>query len=123
VVVCPNCGTRNDAGSRFCGECGADLRALGTASPSPPPQPQAPGIPSSWGSPVPMQPEQPKGRRVWLWVSVGIICAFLLCCCLPLVWASTVGEDDFIDIQTRVSDWLTEVAPTPTPRFNHTDQS
>jgi hypothetical protein len=108
------------------------LRALSTSTPPPlPPQtavqprPYAPGIPSNWGSPVEpkTQPEQRQGRRVWLWVSAGIIGAFLLCCCLPLVWASTVGEDEFIDIQTRVSDWMTEVAPTPTSDFNRTDES
>ena len=36
---------------------------------------------------------EPRGRRRWLWVVLGILGACLLLCVLVLVWANTIGSD------------------------------
>jgi hypothetical protein len=45
---------------------------------------------------------------------LGILAACLICCCVATIWASTSGEDTVNDWLTKLSDELTEVAPTPT---------
>jgi hypothetical protein len=127
VITCPNCGTENEPGDRFCRECGADLRALAATQPEaplpaqtnaaplfpPPPIPQPPG--QWYASPIAPLPAS-KPRRTWLWIVIGLLAACLLCCCVGGVYVSTSsGKARFDRVTTRVSDWLTEVAPTPTP--------
>lgn len=58
MIACPNCGWSNEEGSRFCENCGADLRSL--AQPSPPqgvaePTPAQPNL----GPAVPPPPVTP----------------------------------------------------------------
>jgi hypothetical protein len=127
VINCPNCGTKNPDGSRFCAECGADLRSLGAPRPDSESK-QTPSVPTQYAtagevterpawSPVPSPPPTaPQRRRTWLWVVLGIVGACILCCCLTLVWANTIGQGDVNNLLTRVSDELTNVAPTPTIR-------
>jgi hypothetical protein len=124
VILCPNCGTANEPGSRFCAECGADLRSLASTQPEPPLAPPPPtNVPYQPAAPQPggwqmasgPPPEPPKQRRVWLWIVVGVISACVLFCCGVTVWASTdPGADFFGDVGTRIADELTEAAPTPT---------
>jgi hypothetical protein len=64
VIKCPNCGTMNEPGSRFCFQCGTDIRNVAPEQPeqqpAPPPPlgfpsaPQPPGFPPS-GFPPPPQ--------------------------------------------------------------------
>lgn len=47
---CPSCGTSNEPGERFCGQCGASLLEA-TAPPSQTPSPQpSPALPSSFAA-------------------------------------------------------------------------
>jgi outer membrane protein OmpA-like peptidoglycan-associated protein len=42
---CPNCGTRADEGTRFCGKCGTNLGEAPAAAPTPSPAPSSPPAP------------------------------------------------------------------------------
>lgn len=67
---------------------------------------------AGWGTP----PESPKKRRVWLWIIVGLLIACVVCCIIPTIYFSTIGEDQFNDFATRISDFATETVQTPTSR-------
>ncbi|MFL5688631.1 MAG: adenylate/guanylate cyclase domain-containing protein, partial [Chloroflexota bacterium] len=41
AAVCPTCGTSNAPGVKFCGECGTDLRGAGATTPGPSDTPTA----------------------------------------------------------------------------------
>lgn len=133
MIKCPNCGVENEPGSRFCAECGTDLRSLTPSAPAAPlPPPEAPAPPTApsppWSySPPPtgsadLPPSDPNwrmasvggevpppktGRPRWLIITLGIIVAFLLCCCIFFVWAATAGED-------TVERWGTEISERAT---------
>jgi hypothetical protein len=54
-------------------------------------------------------PPEKKGRPKWLIIVLGIIVAFLLCCCGLLIYASTdSGEEFFNDLGTEVSERATQ---------------
>ena len=54
---CPNCGTRADEGTKFCGKCGTNLGEPLPASPAAPtPGPPAPPPPSPAAPPTPVRP-------------------------------------------------------------------
>jgi hypothetical protein len=53
---------------------------------------------------------EPKRRRGWLWVVVGLVAALLLCCCLFFVYINTIGEDWWHGIETRIAEEQTETA-------------
>jgi hypothetical protein len=52
-------------------------------------------------------PPEKSGRPKWLVITLGILVAFLLCCCIFLVWAATAGEG-------TVERWATEVSERAT---------
>ena len=53
MIVCPNCGSSNQPVSRFCENCGADLRSLaGSPPPQPPQQPPLDQPPPPFGAPA-----------------------------------------------------------------------
>ena len=124
MITCPNCGSQNENVSRFCGECGADLRSLRASasdSPSPPTSAfgntQSQSQPGNWQSTTGLPETPKKGRRVWLWIVIGILALCLAVCCGFGVWANTdSGRDTLSDWGTGIADYATEVAPTPTPR-------
>jgi len=126
VIVCPNCGTSNPAGSRFCANFGTALTIVSPepstvlpsaepttaprSSPAEPPiiragsdpsgvPPTAPEWRMSDAGPLP----KPRGRRRWLWITVGILGACLVLCLLGVVWANTIGKDVITDLSTRVA--------------------
>jgi hypothetical protein len=128
VIKCPNCGTENPDGSRFCAECGADLRSFGQTPPAGAP-PQAPPFQGAFdqasGAPTPipgwtpgptytLEPE--KRRRTWLWIVLGIVAGCIICCCVFTIWANTGGQSVIEDWGTRLADEIEEVSRTPTPR-------
>jgi hypothetical protein len=122
LATCPNCGTNNADGARFCQECGADLRSFGSEPTNPTSTPPygdyQESTPTPFGTPgwqVPIEPVPQKNGRGWLWAVVGILAGCLICCCVAGVWASTSGESTVNGWFTRVADELTEIAPSPTP--------
>jgi hypothetical protein len=151
VIKCPNCGVENEPGSRFCAECGTDLRSISPSQPSQPGSPFAPPSPPTppislpeppappaaqpptqptwsyspppsgepgqpiptppWAAPAPTPPPGREGRPKWLIAVLGVLVAFLLCCCVVAVYGSTSsGQDRFEDWGTRVSEWSTKQA-------------
>jgi hypothetical protein len=123
VSTCPNCGTVNDSGDRFCQECGADLSAIRTTVESadpgsnyPQPFPAANQPQMHWqGTTGGFAPPQ-KQRKTWLWIIIGLLAGCVVCCCIGVVLGNTsLGGNYFGDSMTRISDWLTQVAPSPTP--------
>ena len=112
MIVCPNCGTSNPDGSRFCANCGRNLRdAAGTgatdqgSAPSEQPSSLPPTAPEWRMSPAGPLPEPPR-RRTWLWVLFGTIGILLLLCCLVVVWLNTAGSDVLDELAT----WAAEEA-------------
>jgi hypothetical protein len=124
VITCPNCGTQNEPASRFCAECGADLRTSQPApEPSATPQPSFPTIPPQyspsqaqpsvpgWPGSADFSPQPQKKRRTWLWIVLGVLGACLVLCCVMSVWASTDSGQNFVDdLGTRLADYQTETA-------------
>jgi hypothetical protein len=122
VIICPNCGTQNQPGSRFCAECGADLRTLQAESqPTPPPAPAAippqfelgsgPAPTGGWSSSSDFIPPPQKARRTWLWIVLGVIGTCLLLCCALSIWSATGSGQRFLnDVETRIADYQTETA-------------
>jgi 4-amino-4-deoxy-L-arabinose transferase-like glycosyltransferase len=115
---------QNAQGARFCSECGADLRALGSKW-SPPAAPPGPTVPT-FGAPNPppvdfgpggwQVPGQnpygtpPPKKRTWLWIILGILGACLVLCCIFAIWGSTSGSDTFSRWATDINEWSTEVS-------------
>ena len=123
MIRCARCGTENPEGSRFCAQCGNQLATLEpepapppvTSAPSPPPSSnEPPGVGPVTGESVPRRaadpsalpptaPEwrmsdagplpEPRGRRKWLWIALGVSGACLLICILVVIWANTIGAD------------------------------
>ncbi len=54
----------------------------------------------------------PRGRRTWLWVTVGVLGACILLFCGFSVWANTAGEGFLNDLQTEMAEELT-ASPVP----------
>ena len=65
-MKCPNCGSENAAGAKFCAECGAVLPVVQQQAPPQPTAPQAPAYqqpmqqPPAYQQPVPQQPYPPQ---------------------------------------------------------------
>ena len=122
MITCPNCGTQNEPGARFCAECGADLRSLAPASQPPQSPPTTSDLPPQYELGGPTQPgagwpsgdfapPPEKKRRTWLWIVLGVIGGCLILCCALSVWASTdSGEERINDWLTRIADYGTETA-------------
>jgi hypothetical protein len=125
----------NEPGSRFCFQCGTDIRdvqpEMQEAPPAPgfPAAPQPPGFPPP-GFPPPGQPypgpygfdparqqgwvpnymtppDQPKRRR-WLWVTLGLILGCIILCVAAGVLSSQ--SDTIADFMTAVDEYATEEA-------------
>jgi ribosomal protein L40E len=60
MLICPECGTRNAAGTRFCTNCGAYLEW--EAAPSPAPVPPPPPAPAPSPEPGPQRSRRGPGR-------------------------------------------------------------
>ena len=97
-TTCPNCGTVNRVGARFCSKCGTAL-ASQPATPTPPPietPPPAPKIP----------PARPAARGNPNRLAI-IVLALVLCACVGLMVA---GGGAYYYFQA--------IAATPTPSTN-----
>ena len=112
VIDCPNCGTSNPPDSNFCANCGADLSGAARPMPQPMPQPmarpgesrEAPAFDPEWRMSDPGPLPEPRRRRAWVWVLLGIVGACLLVCIAFFIWASTDSG------QATLEDWSTRVA-------------
>ena len=130
MIICPTCGDANADGSRFCSNCGTRLERSSEPEPAgeqasgpeftEPPEPTfAPRRPATdsaelppsapeWRMSSPGPLPEPRRRRMWLWIVLGIIGACLLVCILIYIWSATVGSD-------TVDGWLTAAAELATP--------
>jgi len=59
-------------------------------------------------APLPPEEPPPRQRRTWLWVLVGIVAAFVLCCCGFGFWVQFT--DSGREFQTAVGREATEQA-------------
>lgn len=137
MIRCPVCGAENEAGSRFCYNCGAVLNEPEPAQPAeaaPPPAPAPaatvgaappgggaapppvpPPTPPEWRmAPLPAE-ETPHRRRTWLWIVLGIVAACVLICVVVSVWGATLGKGDIEHLGTWVAKQATKAVKTPTP--------
>lgn len=101
-MICPNCGTENRPGARFCAKCGASLVAETVAwtpppvespsFPSPPPAPAPPPAPISIG-PVQVEKRYPVLRILSIVYKVlgGIVGVFTLLAAIAFCIAGFVG--------------------------------
>lgn len=62
-------------------------------------------------APLPPEPPPDTGRRVWLWVVIGVLVACLLVCGASLAWLQYT--DSGRDFQTRVAEEATQQAGQP----------
>lgn len=121
MIRCPQCGTENEPGNRFCFNCGTPLVADGAAAVPPPmsvppsPAPQAEPTPAAaeWRA-VPVPPAPPR-RRIWLWIVLGLLGACVLCCVGGIAWGATIGHGDLQRLGTWAAERATEAVRTPTP--------
>jgi hypothetical protein len=60
---CPDCGARNPADAKFCGDCGHSI----AIAPPPEPQPQPPVDPVGFG-----------WDAVFKWIGIGVVGLFVL---------------------------------------------
>ena len=126
---CPNCGWSNDDQNRFCENCGADfegMRAQGRVAESSTSgwqpsaqQPTTQGYGGAWEAPpnapdwrmAPLPPEEMpggRGRRVWLWVLIGLLLVCVISCAGLVGWVGYT--DSGKNFQTSVAERETEVA-------------
>lgn len=64
---------------------------------------------------APLGPPEPGRRRLWLWLTLGMIGACVFCCVVFLVWGATLGKGDLQHFGTYVAKRATEAAHPPTP--------
>lgn len=111
MIACPNCGTPNPEGSRFCGNCGTALTPAASPAP-PPPQQSWPSDPAAlpptapeWRMSDPGPLPEPRRRRTWLWIVLGTLGACVVLCVglFVLVGSGAIGP---------VNDFLTAVEAT-----------
>ncbi|CAA9534460.1 MAG: hypothetical protein AVDCRST_MAG73-1245 [uncultured Thermomicrobiales bacterium] len=107
MIDCPNCGTSNPPDSNFCANCGAELSAARAAAP-PMARPVAPAdLPAfdpEWRMSDPGPLPEPRRRRTWVWVLLGIVGACLLVCIALFIWTATDSG------QATLEDWSTRLA-------------
>lgn len=137
MIICPTCGDANADGSRFCSNCGTRLERSPEPDPEPagertsdpeysePPEPTyAPRRPATdstelppsapeWRMSSPGPLPEPRRRRMWLWIVLGIIGACLLVCILIYIWSVTIGADTIADLSTRAAELSTPDAGDP----------
>lgn len=92
-------------------------------TPTPPPgfpaqypqqQYQQPGFPPGYDparqgwTPEYMAPPEPKKRRRWLWITIGLILGCILVCIVASVLLE--GSDAWTDFQTQIAEYQTEEA-------------
>lgn len=107
MIRCPQCGEMNEPGSKFCADCGSDLRHLVGTSVSTPPQIGAPTSPFG-NSPV-VRPESGRGSsRPWYFWVLLVIGLFILVCCVLSILAGTVFDGQVTEFATWASDWQTK---------------
>lgn len=76
--VCPNCGTVNRPGARFCGKCGVTLSAPPPMPAAPPPIPPAPSRFPPVQVPAPAAPAGGPNRKLLIALA-GVLGLFVVC--------------------------------------------
>lgn len=137
MVTCPNCGSQNNDGDRFCSSCGVQLEQGATDTPNPPEStstpPPPPVTPSTMPPPINFAPppgssiEQeeewrmsslgpppsPK-RRIWLWILIGVLALCVLSCVGLIGFSMTDTGREWIEgIATEAAQQATEAADGP----------
>ena len=110
-VRCPNCGTQNEPGDRYCANCGMPLPAPEAAATLPPQYapPETSDVDDDDWRMSSLGPPPPRRRRVWLWVLLGLLGLCVLACVGFFVFAATGSGQDWInDLGTRIAEQATE---------------
>jgi ribosomal protein L40E len=108
TVVCKNCGTENPSSERTCSKCGSPLPRVNVPSPATVQAVATPGITS--------QKKKPN------WLLFGGIGAFLLTCCIAILFLFVFPSKT---VQGTVTDvgWQTFVPVQEVQAVDHSDES
>ncbi len=135
MLTCPNCGSQNNEGDRFCSSCGTNIENVGssdTPSSSTPEPPESTTAFPSRGASIPppvdfspspgasveeewrmsnLGPPPKRKRSIWVWILIGVIALCVLSCVGLIGFSLTdTGQRWIEDLATEAAIQATEAA-------------